>query len=220
MTIPEDEIPPTKHSSLTPDFSDAEPKRPKVVYWLGTIVVLAVALLILKSTLQNNKGTVHSDTAPLMEGSTIPDFTLTDLDGKKTQFSKGAPKLVLLNFWATWCEACMTEMPSLIRLRERYNPQGFEIYGINVDQNSKRAAEELRTKFGAKFPQFSDPGNVLSEFFSVQAIPFSIILTKDRVVQFTLAGDQDWDDPSVHVMIEDWLGILPGVRDEGLSVEE
>ncbi len=145
---------------------------------------------------------------------------MTDLDGKKMQFSSLAPKLVLINFWATWCEACMTEMPSLVKLRDRYADKGFEIYGVNVDQNPKRAAEELRSKFGAKFPLFTDPGNALSEFFSVQAIPFSVILTKDRTVQFTLAGDQDWDDPSIHVMIEDWLGILPSARGEGTAIEE
>lgn len=220
MTIPEDELPNTDQAPSTTDFSDPPTKRPKIVYWLGTIVVLAVALLLLKSTLQSGKGSGHTDAAPLMEGSSIADFTLTDLDGKKSQFSAIAPKLVLINFWATWCEACMTEMPSLVKLRDRYADKGFEIYGVNVDTNPKRAAEELQSKFGAKFPVFTDPGNTLSEFFSVQAIPFSVILTQDRTVQYTLAGDQDWDDPSMHVMLEDWLGILPSTRGEGTAIEE
>jgi thiol-disulfide isomerase/thioredoxin len=87
-------------------------------------------------------------TAPADVGTVLPDFQLTPIgDGKSAKLSDFHSKVTLVNFWATWCEACMEEMPSLVQLREAYKDKGFEVVGINLDQNASSVVPHALKQF-------------------------------------------------------------------------
>ncbi len=79
-----------------------------------------------------------------------PDFTLPDLEGRKRSISEWDGKVILLNFWATWCPPCRREMPAFIKLQEKYGKQGFQVIGIAIDQ--KDLAEQFADSIGVNYP--------------------------------------------------------------------
>jgi peroxiredoxin len=105
------------------------------------------------------------------------DFTLKDLDGKEWTLSKLRGKVVLVNFWATWCPPCRKEMPDLDALYARFKAQGFVILAI-----SDETAEKVRpfiTEHKYKFPALLDPGRAVTELFRVEGIPKTFIYDRE-----------------------------------------
>src|SRR5664279_667848 len=70
-------------------------------------------------------------------GNLAPDFTVTDIDGKKLKLSDYRGKVVLLDFWATWCAPCRAEIPHFVEMQQKYGSQGFQIVGISMDDDAK-----------------------------------------------------------------------------------
>lgn len=138
-------------------------------------------------------------------GATIPDFELTGLQGKKTRFSDIRAKVILVNFWATWCEACMVEMPSIVQLRNTYKDKGFEVVGVNLDENPEAVLPKAIKELGISFPVFNDSENKITDFFDVHAIPLSVFLGPGRKILYIENGERNWNDQDVHRQIEQWL---------------
>ena len=111
----------------------------------------------------------------------------------------------MINFWATWCEACMEEMPSLVALREQYAPKGFEILGVNVDENPAQSAPDAVKNMGIKFPIFTDKSNALAELFDVHAIPLTVIIDKSRKILLVEPGGRDWNTEDMQQLMQKWL---------------
>ncbi len=109
---------------------------------------------------------------------------------------------MLINFWATWCVACMEDMPSMSAHRELYSAKGFEILAINVDENPTLAVPPVIKKMNIKFPIFTDPGNVLAEMFDVHAIPLSVMINKDHKILLIESGGREWNDEETHQLID------------------
>ncbi len=138
-------------------------------------------------------------------GAVIPDFELTGIEGKKTKFSDIHAKVVLVNFWATWCEACMVEMPSIVQLRDTYKDKGFEVVGINLDENPEAVLPKAIKELGISFPVFNDAENKITDYFDVHAIPLSVFLGPGRKILYIENGERNWNDQDVHRQIEQWL---------------
>src|ERR1700751_2243831 len=141
--------------------------RKKVFLPVAIILVVIVGALLAVKASVKKEARLNSQPIEMVEGSEIPDLKLTAIDGTAKNLSDFSQKVVLLNFWATWCEACMEEMPSMVALREKYASQGFEIVGINVDENPTQAVPPVLQKLGIHFPIFTDQGNTLAEMFDV-----------------------------------------------------
>src|SRR5689334_1921366 len=105
-----------------------EPRRQKSA-WRTMVPVLFILVSVIGGLLFLQTRVAHrprSNAAPEVQiQQTVPPFTLTRLDGTTSELSEVRGKVFLVNFWATWCEACMSEMPSIVRLREKYKSQGF-----------------------------------------------------------------------------------------------
>lgn len=129
--------------------------------------------------------------APVPRGEVFPDFEKTDLDGKPLSISRFRGKVVLLDFWATWCGPCVGEMPNVISVYDRYHGKGFEIIGISLDTD-KNTLESFIKDYGIKWPQYYDGKgweNELARAYNVNAIPATFLLDGEgRLIAENLRG--------------------------------
>jgi peroxiredoxin len=124
-----------------------------------------------------------------------PDFTLKSLEGSNLRLDEYKGQVVLINFWATWCGPCRQELPLLDRIHQRYQDAGFAVLGINVEGNEKTAeAEAMITKAGVTFPVLVDEGQHISEMYSLEAMPTSVVVDRDGVVRYIHRGYKPGDE--------------------------
>lgn len=105
------------------------------------------------------------------------DFTLTDLDGKPWNLKDLKGKVVLLNFWATWCPPCRKEMPDLEMLYRRFGAQGFIILGI--DDEETETVKPFIAQQGITYPVLLDPGRKVNTLFRIEGIPKTFVYDRD-----------------------------------------
>jgi thiol-disulfide isomerase/thioredoxin/tetratricopeptide (TPR) repeat protein len=118
----------------------------------------------------------------------LPDFTVTDMDGKEWRSTDLGGKVVLIDFWATWCSPCRKELPNLVRLYEQYKDQGFEILGISLDYSRNMDNEKLKEwmkENNVTWPTVFDgkdwSGSAVKAC-GIKSIPFPILIGKDGQV--------------------------------------
>lgn len=167
------------------------------------IVVVIGALFVVKHQAERVKS--EGSHVVLKEGGQAPDFTLTDLGGKTATVSSIVRKIVIVNFWASWCQACLVEIPSLVKLRKQLNTKGLDIAFVNVDDHPETMAPGILSRFGVDFMSYSDPEQKLSALFDVHGIPYTVILDKNRKILFVETGDRDWNAREVHEQLDKWL---------------
>jgi peroxiredoxin len=119
--------------------------------------------------------------------SVAPDFTLKASDGRNLRLREMRGKVVMLNFWATWCGPCRDEMPKLDQLYQQYHKNGFILLGINIDDNPENAAAMAR-RLGVKFPVLFDQGKKASKLYKVDAMPSTVIIDRDGNVRYVHRG--------------------------------
>jgi thiol-disulfide isomerase/thioredoxin len=191
----------------TPSSFISNPPPSKKRFIIPIVVILAVvivSLMAVKASFQKQIRSSHQR-VELTEGNEVPDLLMVGLDKQETWLSSLPHKVMLINFWATWCEACMEEMPSLVQLRDQYASKGFEVLGVNVDDNPIPVAANTATKLGIKFPIFTDRSNSLSDAFDLHAIPLTVIVNKNHKILMVESGGRDWNSEEIHQLIEKWL---------------
>ncbi len=118
----------------------------------------------------------------------VPDFTLKDLDGQDESLGQFKGKVVLVNFWATWCAPCRIEIPWLMDLQEKYESQGFTVLGVAMDEEGKSAVapfvQKERFKLGSKSEPLNYPiliGNddASKKFGGLIGLPTTILISQD-----------------------------------------
>jgi peroxiredoxin len=105
------------------------------------------------------------------------DFTLTDLQGKTWELKKLRGKVVLVNFWATWCPPCRKEMPDLESLQEHFRDRGFVVLAISDEEQDK--VKPFIAEHKITYPVLLDPGRKVNDLFQVQGIPKSFVYDRD-----------------------------------------
>lgn len=135
---------------------------------------------------------------------TATDFTLPSLDGTDISLSSYRGKVVLLNFWATWCPPCRAEMPSMETLYRRLAPDGFEIVAVDL-QEPEDVVRNYITDNGHTFPVLLDRNGSAGRTYAVRGIPTSYLIGRDGTVLAMTVGGRDWMAPSVLKAIESLL---------------
>jgi peroxiredoxin len=186
-------------------LSEELPNRKKVFIPIAIILVLIVGALMAVKASVHKEARLATQPLELTEGAEVPNFELSKLDGGKVQIGDISSKVMMINFWATWCEACMEEMPSIVTLRDQYSSKGFEVLGINVDENPTEVTPPVVKKLGIKFPIFTDSGNNLAELFDVHAIPLTVIINKSRKILLVEPGGRDWNTDDMHQLLDKWV---------------
>jgi thiol-disulfide isomerase/thioredoxin len=182
--------------------------------FLGVIVVLGVASGIVYFTQAGKQDseeipTIKKDETPKespQEGFLAPQFTLSDLRGSLVRLGDFKGKVVLLNFWASWCNPCRREIPSLERLYQMRKNKGFEIVAVNAERASASQIASFAEKYRMSFPILLNPQGDVSNNYWVRAIPTSFLLDKNGVIKWKIVGGREWDDPNVLSRIDQLLG--------------
>jgi thiol-disulfide isomerase/thioredoxin len=132
---------------------------------------------------------------PVGRGSTAPAFALRELPGPG-EFSLVALRgqVVLLNFWATWCEPCEREMPAMQRLHEKLGPEGLHLVAVSVDESTD-VVEQFRARFSLTFKILWDPDKRVSDTYQAYRYPETLLIGRDGVVVERYIGPRDWDSP-------------------------
>jgi len=131
----------------------------------------------------------------LAAGSDPVAFTAKDLDGKSVSPADYKGKVLLIDFWATWCGPCMGELPNVLKAYEQYHDKGFEILGVSLDRDGDRAKlESVMKEKGMTWRQIYDGkwwASEIAVLHDVQAIPFTILIGRDgKVVGTNLRGEK------------------------------
>ena len=129
-------------------------------------------------------GTASSAIAP---ATAAPDFTLHSIGGPNLRLKEQRGRVVMVNFWATWCGPCRQEMPQLNRLYEKYKGSGFVLLGVNVDDDVSKAAE-VASKLGVTFPVLLDTDKSVSKLYDLSTMPSTVIIDRDGKVRYVHRG--------------------------------
>ena len=133
--------------------------------------------------------TMVAAAAPLAPQSQAPDFTLRTLEGKNLRLGEQRGRVVLVNFWATWCGPCRQEMPHLNKLYDKYRASGFMLLGVNVDEDTRNAAA-VADKLGVRFPVLPDADKRVSKQYDLSAMPSTVLIDRDGRVRHVHRGYQ------------------------------
>lgn len=128
----------------------------------------------------------------LVDGAKFPDFDEKDVEGKPLSVSSYKGKVVLVDFWATWCPPCMGELPNVQKAYETHHKDGFEIVGISLDQDEKKLKNFLKEKnmTWQQYCDFKGWGNKLAAKYGVQSIPATYLLDREgKIIGQDLRGE-------------------------------
>jgi peroxiredoxin len=120
-------------------------------------------------------------------GTAAEDFRLADLDGKEQSLSQYRGKVVLVNFWATWCKPCTTEMPAMQASYDKLRDKGFVVLAINELEDDAQVREHIK-QYGHTFPVLMDRDNKVANQFGVFGLPVSVFIDEKGVVQEYIKG--------------------------------
>jgi thiol-disulfide isomerase/thioredoxin len=130
----------------------------------------------------------------LTAGAVFPDFSEQDLDGKPLSVAALKGKVVLVDFWATWCGPCRAELPNVIATYQKHHAEGFEIIGVSLDEDRDKLTSFLKQQSGMTWPQFFDGkgwSNKLGVKYGVDSIPFDILVGTDgKIIGTSLRGEE------------------------------
>lgn len=112
-----------------------------------------------------------------LEGRPAPDFALKSSTGENLRLSEYRGDVVMINFWATWCGPCRQEMPLLDELYTRYARVGFNLLGVNIDDDSRRAMQMVE-ELGINFPVLFDSRKEVSKLYEVEAMPVTVLVDR------------------------------------------
>ncbi len=120
-------------------------------------------------------------------GMPAAEFTLTDLEGRAHDLSQYRGKIVLLNFWATWCKPCTTEMPAMQTTYDRLREKGFVVLAVNELEDDAKVREHIQA-YRHTFPVLMDRENRVANLYGVYGLPVSVFIDEAGVVQAYIKG--------------------------------
>jgi peroxiredoxin len=152
--------------------------RSRIYLWISAgIALIAAAYLILgKNEIQQEPAPVSYAVSPAELSGVAPGFTLADVNGKLISLAAFKGKVVILDFWATWCPPCKREIPDFIKLQSEYGSKGVQIVGIALDQPNKVKA--FVKENGMNYPVLMGRNEVAASYGGVEAIPTTFVIDK------------------------------------------
>jgi cytochrome c biogenesis protein CcmG, thiol:disulfide interchange protein DsbE len=142
----------------------------------------------------------------LKEGQRGPAFRLATLDGRQASLEEWRDKAIVLNFWATWCQPCTSEMPTLEALWRSYRERGLVVVGVSVDRGAPRALLDPYVKtLGLSFPILLDADMKISSAWRVTGIPATFLIRPGGDVAGMAVGAREWNSEAMRALLETML---------------
>ena len=183
-------------------------KRQYLLFTL--IVILSVGYLFVQSSAVAGKGLPRAgwikQFTVIEQKEPAPDVKFTNGAGEKITLGDFHGRVLLVNFWATWCAPCIKEMPSLDKLQEKFGSDDFQVVAVNEDRGGAKVAEPFLKKLGApNLDVFVDDKMKLMRALKVRGLPTSFLLDRKGRVVGTLVGIAEWDTPEAEALIAYYL---------------
>ncbi|MCX6150542.1 MAG: redoxin domain-containing protein [Ignavibacteriales bacterium] len=173
-----------------------DPRYKNLIYTVGFIAVILVFFIVNNSQSEPEQGPYPPNYNPAtqsvanpFEGKMAPDFELKTCDGKKLKLSDFKGKVILLDFWATWCAPCRRGIPDLVALKNEYKNKGLEIIGVSLDQDNTIAnVLPFIKEFKINYPVVYYNMDIIQNYGGIESIPTSFIINKDGKVVKSYIG--------------------------------
>jgi len=137
----------------------------------------------------------------------IPETTpLITIGGERKTFREYRGKLVLVNFWASWCAPCIREMPSIYKIYAKLKGRGFSVLAINMDDNPEEGNAFLKRKIGVPpFDMFKGIDSEILSLFPIQGLPHSAIIDRNGKIVYSKPGEENWASKEMEKLLEGFL---------------
>lgn len=171
----------------------------------GGLASLFIALVLLQPT-----GIAQAQTAekPSLRHSPrpVPDINFTNAEGKSVTLSDYKGKVILLNFWASWCAPCVKELPDLDRLQQSLGDTHFKVIALSVDGKGFPNVQQFVDRLGLKHIEvFHDAGSKMFFGLGLYGLPYSVIIDKSGKEAMRLKGLVDWTNSDVNLVLNELL---------------
>ena len=175
---------------------------------LGLLIIVAAILLLLRF---QNTGTGNPELEINLNqfkpeaGYLAPRFTLRNLKGNLEGLDDHSGKVIVVNFWATWCVPCVKEMPSFEAWYRRYRSRGLTLLAVNLDKEGLSKVQEFVDKYNLSFPVLLDTDGVAEKLYPSFTIPFTYVIDKHGRVAARVDGAKDWESSETFEAVEHLL---------------
>ena len=139
-------------------------------------------------------GTTESPVVRSDEWPPAPDFELPEMSGDTWKLADHRGKVVIVNFWATWCGPCIRETPAFVDLANEWADRPFEIVGVSLDQEGFEVIRPFAERYEVSYPMLLDDGALADEFGGVYAMPASFVIDKEGRVVHRVFGEFPFED--------------------------
>ncbi len=171
---------------------------------MRTVYVLAATLLAFAAMLALAASLTAADLSKFKpwSGGTLPALVLKDLNNKQHRLADYRGKVLVVNFWATWCAPCIEEMPSFERLAKRLSDEPFALLTVNFGEKPSRITPFLK-KIGVDVPVLVDADMKVSRAWVKKGLPTTYIIDADQNIRYQVLGELAWDAPEVEAKIRE-----------------
>lgn len=142
-----------------------------------------------------------ADRGMVKVGDEAPNFQLRDLGGNVVSLSQLRGKVVLLNFWATWCGPCRVEMPAMEQLYRTFPRREFEILAVSTDPQGAAVTRPFQQEMGFTFPILHDSEYRVGLTYGARTLPMTFMVDRQGVIRQKIFGARDWDSPEARELI-------------------
>jgi thiol-disulfide isomerase/thioredoxin len=171
--------------------------------------VLIRRQLLVAATLAAFVSRLHASELKRWKGKpAAPPVELLTLEGAPLSLTQLRGKVVLVNFWATWCEPCITEMPSLQRLRNELAANGFEVLAVNYQEGPARINGFIQ-KMNLTLPVVRDTDGSVARSWGARIFPASYLVDRNGNIRHSISGGADWTKPPLISTIRTLLASQP-----------
>ena len=172
--------------------------------------LIAIAFVAVSKAVQHFGGKANRAAGAMdadqLRATAAPSFSLPDRDGKPVDLSAYRGKVVLLNFWATWCPPCRDEEPSLRRLASAMDPGKFQLVAVSVDEDGWPAIDKF---FGGNRPPYAvalDQNARISRVYGTTRLPESYLIDSSGTLRLKFIGPRNWTDPAAFTLLASYGG--------------
>ncbi|HEX5550401.1 MAG TPA: TlpA disulfide reductase family protein [Nitrospira sp.] len=171
------------------------------IIFIAGLVSLLMATVVSAVAFADNVASI-AQRGVVKPGEPAPNFQLRDMEGRIVSLSDLRGKVVLLNFWATWCGPCRVEMPAMERLYRTYDRKDFEILAVSTDAQGVAVTRPFQQENRLTFPILHDADFRVGLSYGARTLPMTFMVDRQGIVRQHIFGARDWEAPEAHQLIE------------------